>query len=147
MKTFQTQIFTILFLFATNTYGQIIDSTSSKVVGKWLLVKHTLPEKGKEKNFLTANDIYTQEFNADGTYQAKWFDKKLGATVNEGKWKLIDNGRKIHLYNISDVPDDPIILISDHDLSIIKLTTTEFVTEEYLFTEAPIGRSYYEKQN
>lgn len=130
-------------LLSSFIFGQTTDSVSIKLTGKWLLVKHTLLENGKLINKITPNQIYTYEFNADGTYQVSYFDKQLGTTLNAGKWKIIDNENKIHFYDNTDVPDDPMISIGDHDLTIIKLTSTEFITEEYLFSEDPIGKSYY----
>ncbi|MES2133667.1 MAG: hypothetical protein V4506_15060 [Bacteroidota bacterium] len=135
----------LLFL-TTNFFGQPTDTVSTKIIGKWLLVRHTLVEKGVSTNKLTSNQTYTYQFNKDGTYNITYKDKKYGANVTAGKWKKIENGKKISLYENTDVPDDPMVLIGDHDLKIIKLSSTDFVTEEYLFSEDPIGTSYYKKQ-
>lgn len=139
-------ILTFLIVITNFSFGQTIDTNSTKITGKWILVKHILLENGKLSNKLTNNQTFTYEFNIDGTYTWKCIDKSYGITTFKGKWEIADNGRTIHLYDNSDEPDDPKVTIADHDLKIINLTATEFITEEYLFSENPIGKSYFKKQ-
>jgi hypothetical protein len=127
--------------------GQTTDTFSVKLVGKWMLIKHTIPDKGgKSINRLAPDETTTYEFSKDGTYKVTYKDK-TGMAVNKGKWKVTDKGKKIHLYNNKAVsPDSKVIIPESDDKTIIKLTAMELVLQEYRFDEQPIGTSYYTKQ-
>ena len=119
---------------------------ASKLKGKWLLVKHTLTEKGKTDDLLTSNEVYTYDFAANGTYEVSYTNKKNeSTTVYKGKWKILNAGKKLRLYD-NTLPSDPGRLVADKNLPIIKLTSDEFVTKELLFGMDLLGTSYYKKQ-
>ena len=144
MRAYKTILLAFQLFFSLFAFGQSSSNSPTKMIGKWLLVKHTILENGKLSNKLTTDEVYTYEFNRNGSYKVVYKDNKYGMNTNMGKWKIV--GNKIRLYNITDVPDDLQTLISDHTLPIVKLTTTEFVTSEHLFSEGQAGTSYYTKK-
>lgn len=76
-------------------FSQSTVNPKTKFVGKWLLVKHTFTEKGKTEDLLTANEVYTYDFAANGTYAVSYTDKKKeSTTVYKGKWQVIGGGKK-----------------------------------------------------
>ena len=137
----------ILALTSGTVFGQATDTSSEKLIGKWMLVKYTMPDtNGKPINRLALGETTIYEFSKDGTYKVTYKDKTAMA-VNKGKWKIIDKEKKIHLYNnIVVSPDNKVIIPEFDDKPIIKLTATELVIQENRFDEILIGTSYYEKQ-
>lgn len=136
-----------LVLFSVAAFSQPGDSIKPKLTGKWLMVKHTLTEKGKTDDLLTANEIYTFDFVANNTYTVSYTSKKNNnTTIYKGKWQLTNGGKKLKLYDNNIVPAEQGRLVGDRLLPIIKLTATEFVTKELLLGMDLLGTSYYKKQ-
>ncbi len=122
------------------------DTALSKLVGKWLLVKHLITDGGKTTNEITANENYSYNFSANGTYTVTYINKKNeSSTTYTGRWKLINAGKTLSLYNNS-LPSDAKQLVADRKLPVVKLTATSFVTKELLFAMDMKGTSYYTKQ-
>jgi hypothetical protein len=146
MTKYRTITFTLLLLFAGVTFGQTTDTISTKLIGKWLLVKHTVSEAGIAVDRLTSDQVYTYDFFKNMTYNAAYKDKG-GMALIKGSWKLINAEKEIHFYDNKAVePNSSIILPDYYDKPIINLSATELVIPEYLYDEEPIGTSYYIKQ-
>jgi hypothetical protein len=114
------------------------------------MVKHTLLENGKTVGKLNGDAKINYEFKADGTYKltsAFKYKGKWDTVVTVGKWKISADNKNIELFNNKFLPPhDKDGTSADHPLIIKKLTATDFVTEEYWFSEAPAGTSSYKKQ-
>lgn len=135
-----------LILVSLAAFSQKPVDPKTKFVGKWLLVKHTLTEKGKTEDLLTSNEVYTYDFAANGTYAVSYTDKKKeSTTVYKGKWQVIGGGKKIRLYDVI-LPSEPGRLVSDNLLPIVSISPTQFVIKELLFGMDLLGTSYYKKQ-
>ena len=139
----------ILLFFYTTLFGQTSDSKNN-IVGKWTMVKHTLLEKGKTVDKLNGDAKIIYEFKADGTYKLTSSFKYKGkwdTVVTIGKWKISTDKKNIELFNNKFLPPhDKDGTCADHPLVIKKLTAMDFVTEEYWFSEDPVGTSSYKKQ-
>ncbi len=146
MKFLQT---IILFLFSTLLFGQTSEPKTN-IVGKWTMVKHTLLENDKTVDKLNADGKIVYEFNADGTYKLTSsfkYQGKWDTVVTVGKWKISSDKKSIELFNNKFLPPhDKDGTCADHPLIIKKLTATDFVTEEYWYSEAAAGTSTYKKQ-
>jgi hypothetical protein len=146
MKYLQT---IIILLFSTLLFGQISDPKTN-IVGKWTMFKHILVENGKPVDKFNSDAIIVYEFNVDGTYKltsAFKYQGKFDTVVTVGKWKISSDKKKIELFNSKFLPPhDKDGTCADRPLIIKKLTSTEFVTEEYWFSEVPVGTSSYKKQ-
>lgn len=132
-------------------FGQSIDSINVKLIGDWTLYKHTLLEKGKnEDKFNPIETKIIYEFKRDFTYKliSTWkFQDKGDSIITVGKWKISADKKQINLYDNKFLPPhDKDGICADHPLKIVKLTKTDFVTEEYIYNEFPVGISYYKKQ-
>ena len=137
--------FTLL-LSSLIVFAQPGSSPSTKLAGKWLLTKHLLTEKGKASDLLSSNEIYSFDFMVDNTYSVSYTNKKNeSTTVYKGKWKIVNGGKKLKLYD-NILPAEPGRLVADRLLPIISLSKTEFVTKELLFGMDLVGTSYYKKQ-
>ncbi len=136
----------ILLLAFNHVQSQNTDSLSKKLAGKWLLTKHVIVDSSSTIEHVDTNLTCTFEFFENGTCCVTYSDKRYGQTVNNGKWKFSNDGTKVLLFDIVDVPDDPLVFISDHDMPVVSLTTTQFVINEYLFSESKMGASYYIRQ-
>ncbi len=146
MTIYRTITLTLFVLLAGVTFGQTTDTTSTKLIGKWLLVKHTILDAGIAVNRLTPDQVYTYEFFENRTYNAVYKDRG-GMALNKGNWKLIDAEKEIHLYDNKAVePNSSVILPEYYDKPIISRSATELIIQEYLYDEQPIGTSYYAKQ-
>jgi len=120
-------------------------NVQSKLAGKWLLVKHTLTENKKTEDLLTSNETYTYHFKADGTYEVSYTSKKTeSTTVYKGKWQVVNNGKKLKLYQ-NHLAGDDATLVGDKLLPVVRISVTEFVTKELLFGMDLLGTSYYKK--
>ena len=136
----------MLLSYSLLSFAHQTDTTQSKLVGKWLLVKHLITEGGRTTNEVTANENYTYNFAANGTYSITYTNKKNeSSTTYKGKWKLTNAGKTLFLYN-NTLPTDPKQLVADKNLPITKLSATDFVTKELLFAMDMKGTSYYKKQ-
>jgi hypothetical protein len=144
--TFSRILLLGVFLFISSlTFAQTTDSASTKIIGKWLLVKHLLNENGTVKNKLTVDQTYTYEFFNDGTYKATFEDKKTGTQINTGKWK-IENGKTLVLYESTlNLPDGQTLTVARLEIEIFKLTSTDLIIKQGLFSEFE-GKSYYKKR-
>jgi len=146
MKHLQT---IILLLFSTLLFGQTSDPKTS-IVGKWTMFKHILVENGKPVDKFNSDAKIVYEFNVDGTYKltsAFKYEGKWDTFVTVGKWKITSDKKKVELFNNKFLPPhDKDGTSADHPLTIKKMTSTEFVTEEYWFSEDPAGTSSYKKQ-
>ncbi len=146
MKHLQT---IILLFFSTILFGQVTDPNTN-IVGKWTMVKHTLLENGKTVGKLNGDAKIIYEFKVDGTYKltsAFKYKGKWDTVVTVGKWKVSAGNKNIELFNNKFLPPhDKDGTSGDHPLIIKKLTATDFITEEYWFSEAPAGTSSYKKQ-
>lgn len=131
------------------TFGQTADIKAS-IVGKWNMVKHLLVENGKSVDKCNKDGKVSYEFKVDGTYRLAYSFKYQGKWhpyVVVGKWRNSQDEGKIVLYNNKYLPpNDKISCGPEHELVLKKLTPTDFVTEEYWFSEGPVGTSYYKKQ-
>jgi hypothetical protein len=137
----------MLIAISTASFSQSAAETKIKLVGKWLLVKHTLTEKGKTDDLLTPNEIYTFDFAPGGNYQVSYVNKKnASTTVYQGKWQVTPGGKKLKLFDNTIVPAEPGRLVADRLLPIISLSASQFVTKELLFGMDLRGTSYYRKQ-
>jgi hypothetical protein len=135
-----------LILVSIAAFSQPASDVKTKLPGKWLLVKHTLTEKGKTEDLLTPNEVYTYDFAANGTYEVSYTNKKnASTTVYKGKWQVVTAGKKLRLYDVI-LPAEPGRLVSDELLPIISISATQFVTKELLFGMDLMGTSYYKKQ-
>ena len=123
------------------TFYQEIKSTD--IVGKWTLTRHTITIKGKAID-KTPDKISTYIFLLNGTY--KLTDKVDNEIVeSKGKWKLINKGGMVRLYNNVDIPDDPKVEIADHDLGIqFRNGKYYLIWSEWDVVDAP-HKDYYEK--
>ncbi len=141
------QILTILLILTTATvHGQSTDSIKAQIIGKWLLVKHTLLENKKTVDKLTSDTKNIFEFKKDGTYK-NTSTNKFGTVITVGKWKVSADKKAIDTYDNKFLPPwDKNAICADHPLNIIKLNKFEFVTNECLYSESPAGTSYYKKQ-
>ena len=147
MKKLTTVIIILLVVLPVTNFAQSAGNAKTNLAGKWLLVKHTLTEKGKVDDLLTPNEIYTFDFAPGGSYAVSYTNKKNeSTTVYRGKWKFVNNGKQLNLYDNNTVPVDPKTLVGNKQLPVIRLTSKEFVTKELLFGMDLLGTSYYKKQ-
>lgn len=116
------------------------------LIGKWVLKKHVVTAEGRSKSYLIKTNPTTYSFFKNGTFSCSYFSESREHRV-EGNWKLVltDRTIKISLFDVKEVPDDPINVITDYDLPILKFTNREFSTEEFLFTEEMPGISFFTK--
>ncbi|MBK9401175.1 MAG: hypothetical protein IPN36_10035 [Bacteroidetes bacterium] len=146
MKHLQT---IILLFFSIISLGQTTEPKTN-IIGKWTMVKHILVETGKPVEKLNNDAKIDYEFKIDGAYEltsAFKYQGKWDTVVTVGKWKISTDKRKIELFNNKFLsPHDKDGTCADHPLLIKKLSATEFVTEEYWFSEGPAGTSSYKKQ-
>lgn len=109
-----------------------------------------LVENGKSVDKFNSDSKINYEFKADGTYKLTSsfkFKGKWDTVVTIGQWKISSDNKKIELFNNKFLPPhDKDGTCADHPLPIKKLTATDFVTEEYWFSEDPAGTSSYKKQ-
>lgn len=138
-------ILTLCLLFSTSTFCQ--DSTFKLLVyGKWTLAKHTATKNGTTYSERILNRVSVYEFFKDGTY--KLLDRyKTDQYQTKGKWKVIEGGKKVHLYNNVDIPDKPDIEIADHDLNVTKISGEYFLSYSSGDTPNPPETDYYKKKN
>ena|ERR1700730_9747560 len=147
MKSIRTVAAGLFFLFPLICIAHTPDTLKSNLAGRWLLVKHTIPDKGKPVNELPADQVYSFEFRNNGTYSVIYDDRKNNAvTTLRGKWKIVNKGKTLKLYDNKSVPDDPLHMIADRSLPIFSLTSTQFVIKELLFGMDIPGTSYYKRQ-
>lgn len=142
-------ILTILLIGTFLKLNAQTDSISSYIIGKWQLVKHTLPVNGKAVNKLTSNESSVFEFRKDGTYTNTFNNKstKEGPCITVGKWKVSADGKQIDTFENKFFPPwNKNAICADHPLLLVKFTQTEFVTKECMYSEDPAGTSYYKKQ-
>lgn len=108
--------------------------------------KHLWGQKDSLKNMWTSEFKRTFTFNPNGAWSSTYWRRGYGTTVTTGHWKIIDKGEKIRLFkNRFLPPDDKAGTVADHSLNVLRLTGTEFVTNEYMFAEDPVGISYYQR--
>src|ERR1700722_16193187 len=136
MKNFRSIITGLLLLTSGLAFGQTTDSIKMKIVGKWLLVKHTLVEHLKIVDKLTPDTKDTYEFKNDGAYR-NTTTNKFGTVIVLGHWRISSDGKSIETYNNKFLPPSDhtgttINNDADHPLKIIKLTLNEFVPNECL---------------
>jgi hypothetical protein len=114
------------FIWTISCSGQTADKD---IVGEWTFAKLTVTKKGKTLDSLTSEIKSTFLFSADGTYTETNINPDKSKTTDTGKWKLIEGGKKVHLFNIKTTA--PNSIISDHDWKIVKDKTTLFLTYTY----------------
>ena len=138
----------ILLLFSTLLFGQTSDPETN-IVGKWTMVKHILAKNGKPVDKFNSDATIVYDFNDDGTYSltsAFKYQGKWDTVVTVGKLKISADNKNVELYNNKYLPPhDKDGTCADHPLVIKKLTTTDFVTLEYWFSEVAAGTSSYKK--
>ncbi len=143
-------IFFLLFFTSLVAFGQVSDSIKVKITGKWAMTKHVLPTADEAMNKIIKETKSTYEFKSDGSYShtfSQIYEGKLYTVVKEGHWKISSDKKEITLFNSKFLPPhDKNGIVGDHHLVIIKLSKTEFVTNEYYYDEAVPGTSYYKKQ-
>ncbi|MCB0397219.1 MAG: lipocalin family protein [Flavobacteriales bacterium] len=133
----------VLIIGIPSAWGQGDKDATKQLVGTWMLTRHTTVMDGQLTEHLTGAQDYFFEFFKDGTYVAHYNDKDEGDTKNEGKWRVIDNGKAISFYdNNPESPGE----FPDYEVNILGLTDEELIMEEYLFVDDPIGKSYYQKK-
>ncbi len=134
----------LLLLYFQLSNGQKIKL--SDLPGKWVFNKYTETIKGKTVERMQVDRSETYVFSANGTYKttSKSGQEVFGA---KGKWKVTDGGLKVRLYNNVDVPDDPNVEISDHDLIVQFLNGKFYLT--YTSGDVLNGprTDYYKKSN
>lgn len=112
-------------------------------MGTWTLTKHTITIKGKSVD-KTFDKTSTYIFLPNGTYS---LTDKVGNQIVEskGKWKIINKGGVVRLYNNVDIPNDPKVDIADHDLGIqFRNGQYYLIWSEWDVLDAP-HKDYYEK--
>ena len=125
---------TIILLYASLTWSQSLN-------GKWSITSHIV--NGEKSNCLSEQQNYYVEFFSDGTYKMHYEDKRYGNSITTGKWLIIGTNDSIKFYdNQSTLPG----IIADHSRRVISFTDKNFIIEEYLCTEFPVGQSTYTKQ-
>ncbi|MBL7922054.1 MAG: lipocalin family protein [Bacteroidia bacterium] len=130
------------FCYITHAFSQ----PSIAIQGKWKLTKHTITKKGKTLAHSDSSRVTTFDFLSNGNYsQTDSYTNPISTYVTKGKWKINEKHNKVHLYENTDSPDDPQIIIGDFDLKIIKLNGEYFLTYSYLDTEFPPDTDYYKK--
>jgi hypothetical protein len=119
-------------------------NVQTQIIGNWIMSKHMLEQNGVSKDMWTSEFKATYSFKHDGTWMSTYWRKGYGTVITVGKWKVVDNGKKIQLYgNRFLPPHDKDGKVADHKLDVLKLSNSEFVTNEYMFAEDPVGTSYY----
>ena len=124
MTLLRTALWTILLFAYGVTVAQTADSTKTKILGKWTIIKHTLPEKDKAVDkFKSTETKIIYEFKKDGTYvlTSDWlFQGKWDKVVTVGKWKLSADSKQINLYDNKFLPPhDKDGTCADHPLKSI----------------------------
>jgi hypothetical protein len=142
----RTKLMLILIL----SFLEISYSQTAKLVGTWKLVKHITTYQG-DTNYdclkLLQGSTGEITFNADGSYNLTWTDKKGGTTGTIGQWKMSSDNKKLTLFRNDFFPKNPMNTMSDRTYDIVKLTTTEFQFKENMCTEAFEGISYFIRSN
>jgi hypothetical protein len=144
-RAFQAAL--LIFIFSSHAFSQsIADVRGVKIIGKWLLVRHTLKEKRRTVDKLTPDTKNIYEFKKDGTYR-NIFTNDSGTVITVGKWKISPDGKQILTRDNHFLPPhNKDGAVADRPLNIFKLTSTDFVTNECLYNEVPAGTSYYLRQ-
>ncbi len=117
-------------IISSATFSQQINIDSSIITGNWSLSKHTITKKGLTVEEPDKNRSSTYDFYKTGKYRL--IDQEGNSQfITMGKWKVIDEGKKVHLFNNTDIPDDPQILIGDHDLNIVFVKGVMHLTHSF----------------
>lgn len=115
-----------IFTLAINCYGQ----TSNKdIVGQWTFVKLTITKGGKTLDSLTSDIKSTFVFSADGTFIETNINPDKSQYKQIGKWKIVGDGAKVHLFNITTTLSN--LIINDQDWKIIKVKDSWYLTYTY----------------
>ncbi|HXD77522.1 MAG TPA: hypothetical protein VN616_06920 [Puia sp.] len=121
---------------------------ASEVSGQWVLSKHTITLNGKLVNKMDAKRISMYVFLVNGTYRLTEEEKNSSKTyITKGKWKVIANGKKIHLYNNIDAPHERGVEIADNDLIVEYLGGEYYLTYTYGDTIFPPNTDYWKRAN
>jgi len=129
------------FIWTINCSGQ---NAEKDIVGQWAFSKlrYTKNSKSFDSLALAVKPAFT--FSSDGTFIETNITNNSKLT-NSGKWKLIDGGKKVHLYNIkTDVPNS---IISDHDWIIIENKKNRYLTYTYGDSVLAPETLFYKKVN
>jgi hypothetical protein len=121
---------------------------ASEVSGQWVLNKHTITLNGKPVNKMDAKRISIYVFSVNGTYRLTEKEMNSSKTyITKGKWKVIANGKKIHLYNNIDAPHERGVEIADNDLIVEYLGGQYYLTYTYGDTIFPPNTDYWKRAN
>lgn len=147
MKQKTHLLFCLIFILAIS--HKAFPQQSELIIGKWLLVKHTVSDnKGKQKDIFEPGDVRTFEIFKTGRYKLTYTSKQPGIFIEEGDWDLLDTIKRtmsLKLFNNGLTGDDPGVS-GFYALPIKKLTKDELIIQEYIYYEKNlklIGTSYY----
>lgn len=127
-------IFIVLFALF---FFSFIERDRSQIVGKWVIYKVKSKRTGKVRIISKEEGLHFAEYIDNGKF--KTYSVIKGDTIShlEGNWKITPSGKGIKKFNISDIPDNPMHIFSDHEITIISVNKEELVTKEY--TDSEIG--------
>ncbi|HEY0743511.1 MAG TPA: hypothetical protein VGD40_18715 [Chryseosolibacter sp.] len=118
--------------------------TKSNFIGEWTLTKHVTTIDGISKSYPVADTPTTYTFYKNGKVSCSYF---AGDKHNQfqGRWQLLSAGKKvrINLFDLKEIPANPMNVLSDYHLIILRFEKEEFDTEEFLFTEETPGVSTF----
>src|SRR6478735_8098619 len=96
----------ILLIISTISFGQTTDP-KTHIIGKWVIVQHTLVVNGKPVDHLKGRARIIYEFKIDGTYiltSAFKYKEKWETEVRIGKWKISSDNKEIELFSNKILP-------------------------------------------
>jgi hypothetical protein len=122
------KLLSMVLMFSGIAFSQTPILDSSMIAGNWILAKRTITKKGVNITDKLDKNIFDKyEFFKNGTYRKTYKDSK-SKYISRGRWKVIEEGTKIHLFDNVDEPNDPKIEIADHDLPVVWLSGQSYLT-------------------
>ena len=145
MKLYKPLLIIASLLFACSPHYLATTKGSSIIPGNWALTKHTITKKGMAVDRIDRNRISTYTFFRNGTYQLT--DKYLKSQYKEtGKWKIIESGKKLHLFDINKVPNYSKVFIANHNMNIIMLKKVYYLTFSWTNSQVAPETDYFKKK-
>ncbi len=136
----------IPFLILAFTTQKAIDPDN--LIGVWKMEKHSYFIKeavnGKVKDIEKVCDFGIHfpilQLSKENTYSIKL----KGKLIEMGAWKF-KAPDTIHFFNRKDMPDDPLIVLDDRKINVIKANSSELRVKEHQCSERVAGQSIYGK--
>jgi len=138
--------FLVAVFFFSSSHAQVSNVHPSDISGKWKLSRYTITKNGVVvDDSLRGRSSSFLEFFSNGTYRSIERNNNSQFTT-KGKWKIMGGAKKLHLSNNVDVPDDPKVEIADHDMDIVLINGTLYITYTCRDCSFSPATDYYKKQ-